>query len=55
LGDIVIDSDENRVRHWLGELPSTIVLQSTTRCPLNCDYCNLPRRHLTDEMSPTLT
>ncbi len=49
------DLRQDRVRHWVRSAPSTIVLQPTTLCPLNCTYCYLPKRHLKHEMSPDVT
>lgn len=49
------DFRQDQVRHWVRGEPSTVVLQPTTLCPLNCKYCYLPKRHLKYEMSPDVT
>jgi hypothetical protein len=43
------------VCHWLTSHPETIIVQPTSLCPLACTYCYLPQRHLTQNMSPSVT
>lgn len=49
------DFRQDKAHRWIRDEPSTIVLQPTTACPLNCKYCYLPKRHLKQEMSPDVT
>ena len=37
--------------HWLTEQPKTIIVQPTTLCPMDCEYCYLLERHLKQEMT----
>ncbi|MFD8500408.1 cyclophane-forming radical SAM peptide maturase AmcB [Amycolatopsis sp. NPDC059657] len=38
----------------LSGAPTAIILQPTSLCPLNCTYCYLPQRHLSQRMTPTI-
>jgi len=40
------------VDHWLTKWPDTIILQPTSFCPMNCDYCYLLERQRKQEMTP---
>lgn len=42
------------VSHWLTSQPDTIILQPTSLCPLDCDYCYLLERHLKQDMTPAV-
>ncbi len=40
-----------RLARWLTAQPDTIIMQPTTYCPLDCGYCYLLNRHLTQTMT----
>ncbi|MEV8614975.1 cyclophane-forming radical SAM peptide maturase AmcB [Amycolatopsis sp. NPDC051373] len=40
---------------WISDRPKTIVLQPTTLCPMDCEYCYLLQRSLKQEMSPAVS
>jgi uncharacterized protein len=50
--DIAADESADRIRYeqWVAPKASTIVLQPTSLCNLNCSYCYLPDRQLRQEM-----
>lgn len=48
----MIQSSSTRASHWLTSQPETIILQPTTLCPLDCDYCYLSTRHRKQDMTP---